>query len=166
MTPTLDRRRPRVTVTDLRRDLRDADRRAYALSTGPQWLQRASARSGTVPVLLAVTLTTGVASVAWAAHLVGTERVSSDVRVEIKTVPTPQPFQDDRGNAGDDAASMTPVIVAKPSTVEVPSPRPRPRAVTTTRTMPGARVAPSKPRRTFPPAPRPLSPGEFGRQSD
>jgi hypothetical protein len=157
MAPTIkDRRTPRVTIADLRRDLREADRRAYALCTGPRLLPRTSARSRTAPVLLAVTLSSVLASAAWAAREASADRLAHDVSVEIQTVPAAEIFD----------VRLEPIQVsgeapaAEAEAVELGiSPKPEAR---------GPRVSGQAPAATRPAPrrPRPLSPGEFGRETD
>jgi hypothetical protein len=157
MPPMLNERRtPRVTVADLRRDLREADRRAYSLCTGPRLLQRTSARSGTAPVLLAVTLSSVMATVAWAARTTAPEVRAGDVRVEIETVPAHEVLD----------------VRLEPVHADVGTPLPAAPDVSPTEARRGGRSnsAATSPKSPAPPAaprrPRPLSPGEFGRETD
>jgi hypothetical protein len=154
-----DRRHPRVRVDNLRRDLRQADEHLFTLRASTRPGEKPEGRRGrSGPVLLSFLLMATLATAVWGAR-VPRSRASRDVRVQVTPVPVSIVNSAGAGNADVEppvraaqSIAMTPRRVAR-----------RARRAIQTRPQPAvARVHSSQPRS----APRPLSPGEFGRPPD
>jgi hypothetical protein len=160
-TRDFERRRPRVTVQDLRRDLRHADEQLFALIV-PERPEPARVRPRRGPIALALVGLVPLAFGAWASFAGDRPRETAAVRVDVTpiaatVVPDPVP--------GALVADDQPA----PSERRLPPPR---RAAATRRAVDAAsqtiattavpqKTAWEPPRRHVP---RPLSPGEFGRR--
>jgi len=156
-----DRRRPRVTVQDLRRDLRHADEQLFTMRA-PEPPGQARIRSRRGPIALALIGMVPLAFGAWASVAGERPQQTAAVRVEVTpiaaaVVPPPAP--------------PAPLIAehppAAPERQATPAPRPAvARRVVAAAPQSTATAAPRQatwepPRRHVP---RPLSPGEFGRR--
>jgi hypothetical protein len=157
-----ERRQPRVTVQDLRRDLRHADEQLFTL-LGPERPVSARLRPRRGPIALALIGMVPLAFGAWASFAGQRPQQTAAVRVEVTPIVAtvipqvlrPEPL----------IAEYQPAALDRPAT---PTPRPAsPRralavAPQSTGTIPSPRPATWEPPRRH--VPRPLSPGEFGRR--
>jgi hypothetical protein len=154
-----DRRHPRVRVDNLRRDLRHADEHLFTLSASARSGEKPKGRRGrTGPVVLSFLLIAALATAVWGAR-VPRSMASRDVRVQVTPVPVSIVNTARASNADVEppvraaqSISMTPRRVAR-----------RPLRAIQTRQQPAVARVHSSQRRS---APRPLSPGEFGRPPD
>jgi hypothetical protein len=161
-TRDFERRHPRVTVQDLRRDLRHADQQLFALRAPERPVPpRIWPRRG--PIALALAGMVPLALGAWAS--LGGERPREAAAVQVEMTPI-------AAAVVPDPVRIAPLVAAyQPEPPERRRPAaPRPatarRAVVVAPQAIAATAAPQKaawepPRRHVP---RPLSPGEFGRR--
>jgi hypothetical protein len=161
-TRDFERRHPRVTVQDLRRDLRHADEQLFSLRAPERPVSpRIWPRRG--PIALALAGMVPLAFGAWASLAGEPPRQAAAVRVEVTPIAA---------TVIPDPVRIAPLVAAyQPEPSEQrPQPAPRPATVrragvTASQTI-ATTAAPQKaawepPRRHVP---RPLSPGEFGRR--
>lgn len=164
-----ERRVPRIHVDDLRRDLRHADQELYAChaSKGRRAARTRRVRKGTSRTVLVIGLSGGLATAVWAALPTHHSHPDSTLHTQAHVVQTAAlPDGDGRSEA---AASLT-AEPARLSTEAAPSNPDRLRRHVSTpatgvslragSTHGKARASTAPPRRR----PRPLSPGEFGRE--
>jgi hypothetical protein len=157
-----DRRQPRVTVQDLRRDLRHADERLFTLLE-PARPVPTRLRSRRGPIALALIGMVPLAFSAWASFAGDRPPQTAAVRVEVTPIAAtilPRPVRPE--------PLIAEYRAAAPERPVTPASRP---AVTRRAVAATAPPAPAvaAPRQTTwePPrrhVPRPLSPGEFGRR--
>jgi hypothetical protein len=160
-TRDFERRHPRVTVQDLRRDLRHADQQLFALRAPERPVPpRIWPRRG--PIALALAGMVPLAFGAWASLAGEAPREAAAVRVEVTPIAA---------TVVPDPVRIAPLVARSqpepPERRRQPAPRPAavPRAVVaasqTTATAAPQKAVWAPPRRHVP---RPLSPGEFGRR--
>jgi hypothetical protein len=154
-TPRIDRRHPRISVDQLRRDLRDADEDRYRLTAALN-AQRSWRLLHPGTASLWVLIAAAIGSAMWVVHAPAAQgrSASAPQQVDVRERSTSAPQQVD--------VREIPAAPPEAPRVEPPRARARPAAArthrTTTRT-PVRRIA--EPARRH--VPRPLSPGEFGR---
>jgi hypothetical protein len=154
-----ERRCPRVTVQDLRRDLRHADEQLFAL-LAPERPVAARIRPRRGPIALALAGMVPLAFGAWASFAGDRPPDPATVRVDVTPIAA---------TVVPDGGSSVPLVAEyRPEASETPV---RPRPATARRPVAAAArsVATTAPHKTAwePPrrhVPRPLSPGEFGRR--
>jgi len=149
-TREFERRRPHVTVQDLRRDLRHADQQLFALlEPAPPVPARIRPRRG--PIALALAGMVPLAFGAWAS-LAGERAHGTTASVGVEVTPTVATIVPDPARPTPLGAEHGP---------QAPERRLQPAPPTIARTVAPRKAAWEPPRRHVP---RPLSPGEFGRR--
>jgi hypothetical protein len=162
-----ERRRPRVTIQDLRRELRHADEQLFRL-LAPARPAPGRLRSSRGPIALALIGMVPLAFGAWASFAAERPTQTAAVHVEVTPiaamiVPPPAPPEPL-------SAEYQPARPERPVTPEPPvPPAPRPAVTRRVAAPPKSAEASVAPRQAAwePPrrhVPRPLSPGEFGRR--
>jgi hypothetical protein len=174
---TGDWRNPTIGVAEIRRQLREADEDRFHLTMRVRTLVRLIKRAG----IGACVLLAGSAAVAlWARTPAPQPAVTSNAKAEpplsasqaqatetpAEAIPIAARSASSPQTAADEQGPMEPVVVPAAAKDEAPADRRTLRQGQTARTLPANRVRVAPLRKAPPPrrpAPRPLHPGEFGR---